>query len=274
MLHGLDIKGLRLYRRPFSGQTALIAAVNKNHIDIVTVLIEAGADINLGRGGSNNHTPLMEAAYGGHIEIVQMLIKARADVNIHTDYGITAIYQAQRKGNPEIIKLLRDSGARNYHEIPVSQWRGIDSIDLNDHCVIVKASVEEVSQALYQILNANICQKDVFEKEIEMTDICFTIFQFPGHIWTAIRDQNITISYDSKKIDSETFRKQWQNRINEKDAKAISEILQTKAIDFGCSDTAGAVGYSFFDCGELVEEFYYGCDSDLIQKDKQPSRRE
>ncbi|MGB3760390.1 MAG: ankyrin repeat domain-containing protein [Rivularia sp. (in: cyanobacteria)] len=120
---GVDVDSFNYY-----GQTALIAAVNKNHIDIVTTLIEAGADINLGRGGSNNHTPLMEAAYGGHNEIVQLLIQAGADVNLHTDYGITAIYQAQRNGNPEIIKLLRDSGARNYHEIPVSQWRGIDSI--------------------------------------------------------------------------------------------------------------------------------------------------
>ena len=86
-----------------------------------------------------------------------------------------------------------------------------------------------------------------------MTDICFIVFQFPGHNWTAIRDQNITVSYDFNNLDVELINQQWKNKINEQDAKAISQLLQTKAIDFGCSDTSGAVGYSVFDSGELVE---------------------
>ena len=258
---GVDINGFSP-----TGHTALLQAVRENHINIVTTLIEAGADINL--QGNIDHTPLMEAAMREHTEIVRILIEAGADVNIHTDYECTAFMRAQESRNSKTIKLLRDAGARNYHEIPVSQWRGVDTIDLNDHCVIVKASVEEVSQALHQIRNANIWQKDVFEKEIEMTDICFIVFQFPGHSWTAIRNQNITVSYDFDNFDREVFRKQQQNRINEKDAKDISEILQTQAIDFGCSDTSCAVGYSVFDSGELVEEFNYCCDSDFIKKDE------
>ena len=213
----------------------------------------------------------MKAASREHTEIVRILIEADADVNIHTDYEYTAFMRAQESRNSETIKLLRDAGARNYHEIPVSQWRGVDTIDLNDHCVIVKASVEEVSQALYKIRNANILQKDVFEKEIEITDICFIIFQFTGHSWTAIRDLNITISYDFNNLDIELIKQKQQNQINEKDARVISKILQTQAIDFVCSETSGAIGYSVFDCGELLEEFYYRCDADFTPEDKKPA---
>ncbi|MEO0839743.1 MAG: ankyrin repeat domain-containing protein [Cyanobacteria bacterium J06643_5] len=253
-----------------TGNTALLAAVNNNHIDIVKTLIKAGADINLPDKNICN-TPLMKAAMREHTEIVRILIKAGADVNIHTDYEYTALMRAEDSDNPEIIKLLKDAGAKNYHEIPVSQWRGVDNIELNDHCVIVKASVEEVSQALYQIRNANIWQKDVFEKEIEMTDICFTVSKLSGHNWTAIRDENITVSYNFQNLDAELIKQQWENQIDEKDAKAISELLQTQAIEFGCSDTSCSVGYTLFDCGQTVEEFNYCCDSDLITKDEKPA---
>ncbi len=253
-----------------TGKTALLAAVIANNTDIVSALIKAGANVDL-RQYRNDDTPLMEAALRGHTEIVRMLIQAGADVNICRDNRYTALYQAQSNGNPEIIKLLRNSGAKNYHEIPVSQWRGIDSIDLNDHCVIVNAPIEEVSQALYQIRNANIWQKDVFEKEIEMTDICFIVFQFPGHSWTAIRDQNITVSYDFNNLDVELIQQQWQNKVNEKDANGISEILQTKAIYFSCSDTADTICYEVFDCGEIVEEFYFCESPDFYGKDEKPA---
>ncbi|MEM1394776.1 MAG: ankyrin repeat domain-containing protein [Cyanobacteria bacterium P01_H01_bin.150] len=263
---GVDINGFSP-----TGHTALLQAVRENHIDIVKILIEAGADINLSR--RRGETPLMEAAMREHTEIVKILIKAGADVNIHTDYEYTALTRAQYYGNPEIIELLKNAGAKNYHEIPVSQWRGVDNIELNDHCVIVKASVEEVSQALYQIRKANIWQKDVYEKEIEMTDICFTVSKLSGHNWITIRDENITVSYDFKNLDTELIAQQWQNHIGEKDAKVISELLQTQAIDFGCSDTSGAVGYTLFDCGETVEGFSYCCDSDLITKDEKPAEK-
>lgn len=254
-----------------TGNTALIAAVKENHIDIVKTLIEAGANIDL--QGNIDNTALMEAVMREHTEIVRIIIEAGADVNIHTDYEYTALTRAQYHWNPEIIQLLKDAGARNYHETPVSQWRGVDTIELNDHCVIVKASVEEVSQALYQIRNANIWQKDVFEKEIEMTDLCSIVSKLSGHNWTAIRDENVTVSYNFQNLDVELIKQQWKNHIGEKDAKAISEILQTQAIDFGCSDTSGSVGYTLFNCGELIEEFNYCCDSDFSKQNEKPAEK-
>lgn len=262
---GIDVNSFNSY-----GQTALIAAAINNNINVVAALIEAGADVNL-RKYRDDNTALIEAASRGHDEILRMLIKAGADVNLHTKYANTALIQSQYRGNPEIIQLLRDSGAKQYREIPVSQWRGIDSINLNDHCVIVKAPIEKVSQALYQIRAANIWQKDVFEKEIEITNICFTVFQFPGHSWTVIRDQNITISYSS--LNPELIKKQWQHQINKNDAKAISQLLQTQAIYFICSDTADTICYEIFDNGEPVEEFYFCETPNFYGKDKIPAKK-
>ncbi|MEO1185214.1 MAG: ankyrin repeat domain-containing protein, partial [Cyanobacteria bacterium J06636_27] len=58
-----------------TGNTALLAAVNNNHIDIVKTLIKAGADINL-PDKTICYTPVMKASMREHTEIVRILIKA------------------------------------------------------------------------------------------------------------------------------------------------------------------------------------------------------
>jgi ankyrin repeat protein len=46
-----------------------------------------------------------------HIEIVKMLIKAKSDINLQDEEGDTPLHLAYKKNNPEIIKLLLESGA-------------------------------------------------------------------------------------------------------------------------------------------------------------------
>ncbi|RNA26208.1 ankyrin repeat domain-containing, partial [Brachionus plicatilis] len=58
-------------------ETALTLACCGGCYEVAKFLLEAGADPNLG----NASTPLMEAAQEGHLELVQLLIKAGADVN-------------------------------------------------------------------------------------------------------------------------------------------------------------------------------------------------
>lgn len=58
-------------------ETALTLACCGGCYEVAKFLLEAGADPNLG----NASTPLMEASQEGHLELVQLLIKAGADVN-------------------------------------------------------------------------------------------------------------------------------------------------------------------------------------------------
>ena len=53
-------------------------------------------------------TALMMASANGHTEIVKLLLDKGADVNVKNTYGITALFTASVHGHTEIVKLLLD----------------------------------------------------------------------------------------------------------------------------------------------------------------------
>jgi ankyrin repeat protein len=67
-------------------------------------------------------TPLHSAAYHGNVEIVKLLIDAGANINAAvTRYGFTPWAHAARKGHVDVIGLLLDAGANR--EIAVKDGR-------------------------------------------------------------------------------------------------------------------------------------------------------
>lgn len=74
---------------PTSGSTALITAATFDNREVVKVLIEGGADLNLqNREGS---TPLHTATFLCRTEIVEMLLKAGANKEVMNKVGSTAL---------------------------------------------------------------------------------------------------------------------------------------------------------------------------------------
>ncbi|SMR60828.1 unnamed protein product [Zymoseptoria tritici ST99CH_1E4] len=94
---------------------ALEAASAEGHEEVVQMLIDAGAEISARSNG------LQGASYGGHERIVKILLEAGADVNTLDRWeGIarapdgwftTALEAAARWGHEEIVRLLIDAGA-------------------------------------------------------------------------------------------------------------------------------------------------------------------
>ena len=84
-------------------------SAENGNAEIVKVLIENGADLN--SCDFYGWTPLMKAVYGGHIDCVQVLVENKAKVNIKNNGGITALYIAELKAQPEILRLLEEVGA-------------------------------------------------------------------------------------------------------------------------------------------------------------------
>lgn len=84
-------------------------SAENGHAAIVKILIDNGADLN--SCDFYGWTPLMKAVYGGHVETVQALVEKKAKVNIKNNGGITALYIAELKAQPEILRLLNDAGA-------------------------------------------------------------------------------------------------------------------------------------------------------------------
>ena len=89
--------------------TALDAAVAGNHVEVVTVLVNAHASPNVRSAGG--YTPLHKAAMNGNREITRLLLDHGADVMAKDDEGKTALDGAVEKGHPDIANLLRERGS-------------------------------------------------------------------------------------------------------------------------------------------------------------------
>lgn len=109
------------------GFTALYLAASNHHPSIVHTLLEAGANVELGRE-DDGETPLIGAASDTYliyqksgysvdnikvrqIEVIETLIQADANVNAQTTEGWNALEAAANANNTEIVKILLSAGA-------------------------------------------------------------------------------------------------------------------------------------------------------------------
>jgi hypothetical protein len=126
--------------------------------------------------------------------------------------------------------------------------RGIESIDLNQILVLVKAPIESVAQAFSQSRQADIWKRDVCECEVEFVGQGFIVFQFRGHPWTLVYEVNFVPRYIP---------------LEKKDAQTLSRLLNTHAIYYQVSDTSGYIGYDFYENGTCMEMLYFEEGSSL-----------
>ena len=92
-----------------AGATALIIACGKGHLDVVTLLLAANADVDNSTAGGA--TPLNIASETNHPEIVTALLAANANVNMADDEGVTPLYMASQQGHTEIVEKLLAANA-------------------------------------------------------------------------------------------------------------------------------------------------------------------
>jgi ankyrin repeat protein len=83
----------------------------QGRLDVLKLLIAAGADVNTARD-DEGCTPLYMAAQKGHAGVVDLFIAAGANVNAaRTSDGATALSTALRRGHAEVVQKLRAAGA-------------------------------------------------------------------------------------------------------------------------------------------------------------------
>jgi len=104
------------------GQTALMLAVSHGRLDMVELLVEAGADVNI--RDEDGSTALMCAAEHGHLEIVKHLLQ-HPDINIGaTDNdGLSALSVAMEAGHRDIGVLLYANMSFSRGHSPYSSMR-------------------------------------------------------------------------------------------------------------------------------------------------------
>jgi ankyrin repeat protein len=100
-------------------------AAATSNIEITRFYLDEPISENPNLARNNNFTPLHAASMHGHWEVVKLLIEKGADVNIQTDpQGYAPIHSASFGGHLETVKLLVRNNARidlrNYrNELPI-----------------------------------------------------------------------------------------------------------------------------------------------------------
>ena len=105
------------YRDP-TGYTALTSAVEEGSIEMVNLLLDAGADLTI-LGGSGAGSALHSAARDGNVEIVRLLLQRGADPNAPDMDGCTVSYlqrflflEKRPEVTTQILALLKAAGAK------------------------------------------------------------------------------------------------------------------------------------------------------------------
>lgn len=98
------------------GGTALIPAADRGHVEIVRELLTT-SDVNIDHVNNLGWTALLEAVILGdggkkHQEIVRLLIEHGADVNLADHDGVTPLQHAKQRGYKEMIEMLTKAGGK------------------------------------------------------------------------------------------------------------------------------------------------------------------
>lgn len=118
------------------------ACENKNSLELVGLLLEAGATVNV-VGGHRRSTPLHVATEHDQTKVVRRLLQAGAKVKTKDPNGWTPFLNAALRSSVEIVRLLIDAGS----DIKAVDHEGRDAYDLAS-----KWGKPEVANFLKQLL--------------------------------------------------------------------------------------------------------------------------
>lgn len=92
------------------GMTALHWAARRGDLDVVKMLLAAGANVRA-TTRLGNYTPLLMASQTGHAAVIEALAAAGADAKAPTASGVTPLMLAAASGQPDAVKVLVARGA-------------------------------------------------------------------------------------------------------------------------------------------------------------------
>ena len=187
--HGADVN----IRSDEESWTPLMVAVRSDEpsVEIVRLLIEAGAEINATDGTGD--TALKKALYAMHPnpQIIEMLIHAGADVNIVDEDGMTILMEATRRSTPEIVRMLIEAGA----DVNISR-KGMKAVNYaRANYQLRNTQVLKDLEAKTEPISSDWCKED--EEFLELCEI--------GHLEDIVQAIKNGANIEAKNIFGETL---------------------------------------------------------------------
>ncbi|KAK2756295.1 hypothetical protein CKAH01_05816 [Colletotrichum kahawae] len=124
-----------------NGRRPLQMAVECGYLDLIKLLLDAGADINALAAQSHGATALQLAAIKGYLGVAKMLVDRGADVNAPgaTDEGgRTALEGAAEHGRIDTVMYLLSQEVETNDKGRLSYLRAIRYAELEGHMVVAK----------------------------------------------------------------------------------------------------------------------------------------
>ncbi len=127
-------------RDPKEGSTPLMAAISKGHAVIARILLEKGADVHA--SATEGRTALFMAAGIGQLECAEMVLAYGADINASASSGVTPLIIAAWEGQSKMVSLLIEKGA------------SIDTINDDGNTALVAAAHKGHKEIVERLINA------------------------------------------------------------------------------------------------------------------------
>jgi hypothetical protein len=124
--------GAPIDARDDGGRTALLLAVERNHLPLARMLIHRGADINA--QAANQDSPWLLAGASGRTEMLRlMLATGKVDYAKRNRYGGNALIPACERGYVETVKLLLEESKIPVDHINNLGWTALlEAVILGD----------------------------------------------------------------------------------------------------------------------------------------------
>jgi len=190
-------QGLDVNTRPFpnrGGATLLMIAAVYGHKEMVLLLLEWGANVNL-TSTLDNYTALIFASENNEDdEIVDILLINGANVNAINDDGDTAIILAAAYGNEEIVKLLLKKGATNVNAKNKYGVTALKAATRNHRTGVVKLLKEAIEIEKEIRGHKQEAMELVRQRDVKIPSLRTMIHrQLPTHLTTEINEYDFML---------------------------------------------------------------------------------
>lgn len=146
--------------RTHDGFTPLMAAVAKNDLTIVKLLLAKGADVNA--KSKDGITALIVAAASDNkgsviTDIAKLLLEKGADVNAKPEQGMSALTAAKKSNKQDLINILLAAGAKE------------EAIVASKSSLLGRWSVNSTARNMKNIINMTVKASDEESNQISIT---------------------------------------------------------------------------------------------------------